>query len=396
MWGRVYQAVTTENGRYVQGGGCTTVGVAGLVQSGGFGSFSRRYGTAAASLLGATAVTADGAIRRIDEAHDPDLLWALKGGGGGTFAVVSNVTLRLHDLPDYAGAAVLRLQALSAQSYRRLLRRFVGLYADRLFDEHWGESVSFSRDNRLSINMVSSALDETAIKALWEPFVGWIARDDSDVQSLREPILAAAPARRWWDGEFWRTNVPSAIVTDPRPGRTTDWWWAGDSDQVGEYLYGFESLWLPQSLLADDASQERLTLALFAASRQFDFALHFNKGMAGTPPEVKGAVSRTAMNPVVLDSFALAICADAQGPAYPGVAGHEPDVAMGRRSAAAIHRCMNELRAVAPAGGAYVSESNYFERDWQHAYWGANYERLATIKRKYDPDGLFEVHNGVA
>ena len=63
MWIDVYQAVTTQAGRYVQGGGCTTVGVAGLIQSGGFGSFSKRFGTAAAGLLEAEIVTADGAVR---------------------------------------------------------------------------------------------------------------------------------------------------------------------------------------------------------------------------------------------------------------------------------------------------------------------------------------------
>jgi FAD/FMN-containing dehydrogenase len=42
-----------------------------------------------------------------------------------------------------------------------------------------------------------------------------------------------------------------------------------------------------------------------------------------------------------------------------------------------------------------VSESNYFQKDWQQAYWGGNYPRLAAIKKKYDPDGLFVVHNGV-
>ena len=50
IWGHVYDAVTTKAGRYVQGGGCMTVGVAGLIQSGGFGSFSKAYGMAAASL----------------------------------------------------------------------------------------------------------------------------------------------------------------------------------------------------------------------------------------------------------------------------------------------------------------------------------------------------------
>jgi FAD/FMN-containing dehydrogenase len=97
----------------------------------------------------------------------------------------------------------------------------------------------------------------------------------------------------------------------------------------------------------------------------------------------------------VLSAFALAIVADGQEPAYPGIAGHEPRVEEGRKAAERIDRCVKELRAVAPNGGAYVSESNYFEKDWQQAYWGSNYPRLAEVKRKYDPDGLFFVHTGV-
>ena len=45
--------------------------------------------------------------------------------------------------------------------------------------------------------------------------------------------------------------------------------------------------------------------------------------------------------------------------------------------------------------GAYVSESNYFDKDWQRSYWGTNYPRLLAAKKAYDPDGLFFVHNGV-
>lgn len=67
-WNQVYDAVTTKAGRYVQGGGCLTVGVAGLIQSGGFGSFSKAYGMAAASLLEAEVVTADGKVRIVNPA----------------------------------------------------------------------------------------------------------------------------------------------------------------------------------------------------------------------------------------------------------------------------------------------------------------------------------------
>ncbi|KZC34781.1 hypothetical protein RHOFW510R12_32285 [Rhodanobacter sp. FW510-R12] len=64
MWIDAYDAVTSRGGRYVQGGGCTTVGVAGLVQSGGFGSLSKHWGTAASNLLEAEIVTADGHQRQ--------------------------------------------------------------------------------------------------------------------------------------------------------------------------------------------------------------------------------------------------------------------------------------------------------------------------------------------
>src|SRR5271168_5269029 len=87
IWLQAYDAVTTKTGAYVQGGGCTTVGVAGLIQSGGFGSFSKHYGIAAGGLLEAEVVTADGKVRIANACTNPDLFWALKGGGGGSFGV---------------------------------------------------------------------------------------------------------------------------------------------------------------------------------------------------------------------------------------------------------------------------------------------------------------------
>jgi hypothetical protein len=56
---------------------------------------------------------------------------------------------------------------------------------------------------------------------------------------------------------------------------------------------------------------------------------------------------------------------------------------------------MGELLKVAPGAGSYVSESDFFEPAWQQAFWGANYPRLAAVKKKYDPAGFFFVHHGV-
>jgi hypothetical protein len=101
-WRQAYDVVTTKGGRYVQGGGCMTVGVAGLVLGGGFGSFSKAFGLACANLIEAEVVTADGEIRIANACVNPDLFWALKGGGGG-FGVVTRVTLRTHALPEFFG-----------------------------------------------------------------------------------------------------------------------------------------------------------------------------------------------------------------------------------------------------------------------------------------------------
>jgi hypothetical protein len=182
---------------------------------------------------------------------------------------------------------------------------------------------------------------------------------------------------------------------DNRPGAgPNNAWWKGDGDQVAWFIWGFESLWMPASLLEGDA-QERLADALYSASRYWGFELHFNKGLAGAPSDAIAGAKDTATNPAVLTAFALAITGDGQGPAYPGIPGHEPSVAEGRKAAERVDRCMSQLRALVPNPGAYVSESNYFEKGFQQAYWGSNYARLAEIKKKYDPDGLFFVHNGV-
>ncbi len=395
IWMQAYDAVTTKGGHYVQGGGCTTVGVAGLIQSGGFGSFSKHFGLAAAGLLEAEVVTADGKVRIANACRNPDLFWALKGGGGGTFGIVSKVTLRLRQLPEFFGGVFFTVKATSDDAFRRLIRRFVAFYREQLFNDHWGEQAHVKPDNSLAISMVVQGMDEEQARKAWKPFLDWVARSPHAYKLEALPVFLSVPARNFWDVEYMDKHHPGVFTRDPRPGASpNNVWWKGDGGQVGWFIWGMESLWLPSSLLEED-SQERLSRALFASSRQWEVELHFNKGLAGAPSGAVAAARDTATNPAVLTAFALAISANGQRPAYPGIPGHEPDLAAGRKSARRIDHCMNELRALVPKVGSYVSESNFFERDWQHSYWGSHYPRLTSIKKKYDPNGLFFVHNGV-
>jgi FAD/FMN-containing dehydrogenase len=396
IWMRVYNAVTTKAGRYAQGGGCTTVGVAGLIQSGGFGSFSKNYGTAASWLLEAEVVTADGAVRIANACTNPDLFWGLKGGGGGSLGVVTRLTLQTHALPVWAGGAIATIEAASDDAFRRLIKAFIDFYADNLCNPHWGESVDIRRNNILSISMVSQGLDTMQSKVVWQPFFDWVAAAPEAYRLTREPLIGAMPAQHWWDADFRRQYLPRSIVGDKRPGASPDdFWWSGDAGQVGWFLHGYESAWMPMALLEQD-QRGRLVDALFAASRQWwSVLLHFNKGLGGAPDDAVAAARDTATNPAVLTAFALAIIAGWGPPAHPELPDHEPDIGVARPDARAIARAMVELRKVVPDAGAYVSESSYFEKDWQGAYWGTNYQRLRAVKAKYDPDGLFFVHHGV-
>jgi FAD/FMN-containing dehydrogenase len=123
--------------------------------------------------------------------------------------------------------------------------------------------------------------------------------------------------------------------------------------------------------------------------------LHVNKGLAGAPAEVVDAARNTATNPAVLDAFALLISAAEGPPAYPGIPGHEPDLAAARRHADAIDGAMGEVLKLLPNAGSYVAEGDFFEEAWRESFWGPNYARLLAVKDRYDPDGLFVVHHGV-
>ncbi|WP_233849195.1 FAD-dependent oxidoreductase [Paraburkholderia sp. HD33-4] len=394
IWMHTYEAVTGGAGRYVQGGGCATVGVAGLIQGGGFGTHSKQFGIASASLLEAEVVTADGVVRVVNARTEPDLFWALKGGGGGTFGVVSRLTLRTHELPAVFGLVSCAVVARSDAGYKRLLDRFVAFYADNLCNRHWGELVKLLPGNRLRIDMSFQGLGKEEVATLWKPFWEWIGSQD-DLTMMAAPSIIAGPGRLRWDGAALARFVPGSVLFDDRPGAPdANFFWAANLAEAGHVIHGFDSLWLPAAMLARERQAE-LVDALMGATRYWLVELHFQKGLAGAPAEVIAAGLQTPVNPVVAESFALAIVASEGPPAFDGLTGREPDVSKAQRDARLIGLAIDELRKIAPAHGAYVAESSYFQKDWQTAYWGANYARLLSIKRRYDPQGVFFVRHGV-
>jgi FAD/FMN-containing dehydrogenase len=152
--------VTTRGGRYVQGGGCATVGVAGFIHGGGFGSFSKKYGQGAAALLEAEIVTADGGVLLVNACNHPDLFWAVKGGGGGSFGVLTKLTLRTRELPTTFGRVYVRIKATSDAAFRDLVSKTMRFYSESLFNPTWGEEIAFGADSTIAVSVSFQGIEQ--------------------------------------------------------------------------------------------------------------------------------------------------------------------------------------------------------------------------------------------
>jgi FAD/FMN-containing dehydrogenase len=404
-WLEAYQAVTVAHHRYVQGGGCTSVGAAGgFLQGGGFGSWSKKFGIAAAGMLEAEVVTADGVRRVANACQNQDLFWALRGGGGGTFGVVTKVTLMTHPLPAKFAGVSGKVKAKDAAAFPELLEKFLEFYAASLNNESWGEQVRIRRD-ALEVSMNAQGMSKADAERVWSPFRAWVDQHGDTMSA--DLHFWELPASEMWDPAVLGKQ-PGVIERDDRPGPPSSlFWWNGDGSQVATYWYAYTSRWIPLARL-QGAEAKGFAKVLFDASRQWPIELHFNKGQAGASEEARRRDRDTSMNPAVLDAAALAIIAADRG-AY--AAPHEdragaarsttpkPEAAHvpseGEEERALVNAAIKILRDATPGAGSYVNETDYFEPDWQHAFWGDNYPRLLSIKRKYDPDGLFVCHHCV-
>jgi FAD/FMN-containing dehydrogenase len=378
--------------RYAQGGGCTSVGAAGgFTQGGGFGSFSKRYGTAAGSVVEIEVVTADGQVVVASEARHPDLFWALRGGGGGTFGIVSRMTVATHAPPRTLGAAFGSVSAGNDADFRLLIRHLVDFFP-QLANEHFGEQILLYSDRRVEFAVTVLDLDDDDAHAAWAPFLDWVTAQPEQFSCNVD--VATAPFAGFWDPDHWDDLFPEFICRDRRDGSSPRlFWWSTNQGEVSQFIETYRSRWLPAELFVE--TPERMTDALIAASERWPLSIHLNKGLSGESPDARRRDRATSINPAVFNAVGLVIMASTQQYAFPGVPGREPDLTGAGARAARLDAGMQAIRSVTPNSGSYHNEADYFEPDWQRSFWGTNYERLLEVKHRYDPTNFFRVHHGV-
>jgi len=253
------------------------------------------------------------------------------------------------------------------------------------------EQVRAGPDNRLLVTMAFQGLSKAQAATAFKALLDFVHANPTDYEGQESLSVSDVSAKYLWNGWLLRLFARSAVEFDDRPSAAwTDFWWRGDSEQVGAFWHAYASAWLPATLL-DQHNRSAFVDAWFAASRSWTVSLHFNKGLAGAPEPVIAAARNTPMNADVASAFALAITAAFE----PARAGIVPPMANASTRAGRVRAAITALRVVAPTTGSYCNECDYFQADWQRSFWGDNYARLREIKDRYDPDGLFTTHHGV-
>jgi FAD/FMN-containing dehydrogenase len=206
-WGAV-DAATQSHGLATTGGRVSTTGVAGLTLGGGSGWLERKFGLACDNLLSVELATADGRTVTASEDENPELFWALHGGGGN-FGVATEFSFRLHELPEFAIALLM----FSPEKAPEVLRAYRDLIENGAPDELGGGQLFITGPPE---EFVPEHLQGSLTAGLLATYTG----AEAELREVIDPILRLEP-----DGEMI-TPIPYAglqsMLDDP-PGFRNYW-----------------------------------------------------------------------------------------------------------------------------------------------------------------------------
>ena len=338
----VYTALAAQ-GVTIPAGSCPSVGIGGHALGGGVGLAGRAFGLTTDNILGAQVVTAEGRVRTVNAQTDADLLWALRGGGGGNFGVVTQLQMRVHPIP-------------RSVSY---------------FFVNWPWS---------------SASDALAAWLSWAPHASTALSSVLHLETgSSEPQVSVAGQYMGPASDLRRLIAP---LTNVDGGQLT----AGNQDYLG-----LQTRWagcLGRSLqschtvgtrpggqlerASFNAKSDYVTRSLSQAARQILVsALEVRQGQTGSGAilfdSYGGAINRIA--PAATAFVHRNALACIQYLAYNG-------------GAPWLGRTHARMRPYV-SGMAYQNYIDPALKGWQKAYYGTNYARLLATRRRVDPDHRF-------
>ncbi|KAF9645739.1 FAD binding domain protein [Thelephora ganbajun] len=333
----------------VVGGDCPSVGAAGgYIQGGGFGPLSTLFGTLADNALEFDVLTTRGTRVVASATQNPNLFFALRGGGGGTYGIVWSVTVKTH--PDMAvtGASVVFTPAednnldkwfRGVEAWRRIQPSITaaGGYAQAVYQKGY-----FS----LGPLFLPGSSDTRQIETIIAPFI-------SKLKELGLP---------------YQSKVSS----------------------YGDFHSAYTALWNPAVFAIQNAQLggRIIPKALYADDRRLS---EYNGFMKDFILDGAGVYDLT-MTPKDVQENVPVLPTWRSAQTY--VAVYLPwndngtyDAVLQQRSRITNYY-MATLKNITHGSGAYLNEGDPFDPDWQHSFYGYNYDKLLAIKGDYDPDEL--------
>lgn len=331
------------HGMTIPAGSCPSVGIGGHALGGGMGLAGRAFGLACDHIVGATIVTADGRTRHVDKHSDPDLLWALRGGGGGNFGVVTQLKMRTQRMPSSASYFFVSWPWSSASE---AIAAWIG----------WAPHASSNLTSILHLNAGGST---PSVEVSGQ----YIGRAGALV-GLLGPL----------------SSVPGASVS------------SGQQDYLGLQMR-FAGC-LGQSLASCHTVGTRpggtLQRASFDAKSDYVDRPFSSAGRQALIAATEARIGQPGSGAILFDAYGGAINRVAPG-ATAFV--HRNDLCciqyLSYNGGSAWLRSTHQRMRPYVSGSAY---QNYIDADlggWQRAYYGANYARLQATRRRVDPDHKF-------
>ncbi|KIJ69682.1 hypothetical protein HYDPIDRAFT_142171 [Hydnomerulius pinastri MD-312] len=358
-------------------GTCPTVGAGGFFQAGGHGPLTPALGLGAQHVLEFELVTADGQIRRINEAQDPDLFWAVRGGGSGSWGIITSITIQAYPAMEISISS-LTIEPNTTQDKARLAISFIALVGQ--YQNEWINngiySAFFPAEEQYSLLL--SWPSHTASLSILFPFF-------EELRSLSGNFTVtsnttAAPM-------FSSISEAELMLLGPEAESISPY---GASIQMSSRL-------IPQSSLSSPESAMKVAEEIWAGVQRINAVLDkYPEGTFGpASPLILGSTPGESMGPMVNETGA--------NPALYQAAWH---VSFGSSWTVGISRETEDALTLAIQGatdpltamgiiGSYQAEGSAFEADWRESFFGYKYSKLLDIKRNYDPENFFNSYKGV-
>ena len=354
---QVYEiyAAAHERGLVAIGGEGRTVGaMGGYVQGGGHSPLSSIYGMAADQVLNFEVVTADGRFVTANAQENSDLFWALRGGGGATFGIVTSATIKAYpDMKVTSTSFSFSSADVSHDTFWAGFRAYLNYFPANVAAGTYSYFFLFPGGGDFSFIMqpfFAPNMSKTETKELLRPWMTDLSSLGIDIEPEYTEYSSFWDA---WNASFpleaiMKTNVATASRLWPR----TNW----DNETILNTTFD----------------------AIKASSIAGSSTIAFNIA----PTWANGGKQDTAVNPAWRETVSHMI----SGVEWPMYAPAEQQMAIRHNF---THGRMQRWRDISPGSGAYLSESDRMEPNFQWSFYGSYYPKLLALKQKFDAKNVF-------